>query len=130
MCPFPLRGTWTEKASIHQFPLPIPPSLLLSINSTLLPPLLLGLPSLLLRINSTLPPPPPLLLGLPPSNLPCTSHEVDLPLPLEGLGLAFFPVSSSHEAFFLKCAVLIKLIPLPPEAFFLCCFWRFAAALA
>ena len=58
---------------------------------------------------------PPSTIRTTPSNLSCTSHEVDLPLPL-----AFFPVSSSHEAFFLKCAVLIKLIPLPPEAFFLC----------
>ena len=29
MSPFPLRGTWTGEASIHQFPLPIPPSLFL-----------------------------------------------------------------------------------------------------
>ena len=55
---------------------------------------------------------PPSTIRATPSNLSCTSHEVDLPPPL-----AFFPVPSSHEAFFLKCAVLIKLIPLPPEAY-------------
>ena len=93
MSPFPLRGTWTGEASLHQFPLPIPPSLLLSINSTLHPPS---------TIRTT------------PSNLSCTSHEVDLPPPL-----AFFPVSISHEAFFLKCAVLIKLIPLPKHSSFI-----------
>ena len=31
--------------------------------------------------------------------------------------LAFFPLSSSHEAFFLKCAVLIKLIPPSPTPY-------------
>ena len=34
MSPFPLRGTWTGKASIHQFPLPIPPSLFLSLSQS------------------------------------------------------------------------------------------------
>ena len=78
---FPLWGTWTGDASIHQFPLPIPPFLLLSMNFALIPPLLLGPPS---------------------SKLSGTSHEADFPPPL-----ALFPVSSTHEEFFLKCAVPI-----------------------
>ena len=93
MSPFPLRGTWTREASIHQFPLPISPSLLLSITSALLPPLLLSPTS---------------------SNFSCTFHEADFPPPPPPPPLAFFSVSSSHEAFFLKCAVLIKLIPPHP----------------
>ena len=38
MSPFPLRGTWTGEAIIHQFPLPIPPSLFLSQNFYFTPP--------------------------------------------------------------------------------------------
>ena len=69
MSPSPLRGTWTREASIHQFLLPIPPSLLLSITSDQLPPLLLGPPSSLLHFCRFSPPHPlPLhLLGLFPS---------------------------------------------------------------
>ena len=65
--------------------------------------------------HSPLPPSKYKFYFTPPSTIRTTplqsfqsSHEVDLPTPL-----AFFPVSSSHEAFFLQCAVLIKLIPLP-----------------
>ena len=38
MSPFPLRGTWTGEASIHQYRLPIPPSLSLSQSFYFTPP--------------------------------------------------------------------------------------------
>ena len=38
MSHFPLQGTWTGEASIHQIPLPIPPSLLLGQSFYFTPP--------------------------------------------------------------------------------------------